>query len=61
MPCAATLETLKLGGNKIGGHLIDLASFNKLKTLELNDMDLDGACGLSHEHFAFFCSCWYSL
>ena len=43
LPLAPTLETLKLGGNKLGGTITDdIASFAKLKTLDLYGMGVIG-------------------
>ena len=43
LPLAPTLETLDLGGNKLGGTITDdIASFAKLKTLRLYSMGLKG-------------------
>ena len=43
LPLAPTLETLALGNNKLGGTITDdIASFTKLKTLELSEMGLKG-------------------
>ena len=43
LPLAPTLETLYLGGNKLGGTITDdIASFTKLKTLWLSEMRLKG-------------------
>ena len=42
-PLARTLETLVLGGNKLGGTITgDIAAFTKLTELRLSDMDLKG-------------------
>ena len=42
-PLAPTLETLLLGGNKLGGTITgDIAAFTKLTDLRLSDMDLKG-------------------
>ena len=44
-PLAPTLETLVLGGNKLGGTITDdIAAFTKLTVLGLSDMGLEGAC-----------------
>ena len=43
LPLAPTLETLNLGGNKLGGTITDdIASFTKLKALGLYEMGLKG-------------------
>ena len=43
LPLAPTLETLALGGNKLGGTITDdIASFAKLSTLFLYGMGLKG-------------------
>ena len=43
LPLAPTLETLALDGNELGGTITDdIASFTKLKTLELSEMGLKG-------------------
>ena len=43
LPLAPTLETLDLGGNKLGGTITDdIASFAKLSTLFLYNMGLKG-------------------
>ena len=43
LPLAPTLESLYLGGNKLGGTITDdIASFTKLKTLWLSEMGLKG-------------------
>ena len=43
LPLAPTLKMLGLGGNKLGGTITDdIASFTKLKTLELLEMGLKG-------------------
>ena len=42
-PLAPTLETLGLGGNKLGGTITDdIAAFTKLTELRLWGMDLKG-------------------
>ena len=42
-PLAPTLETLGLGGNKLGGTITDdIAAFTKLTSLDLYNMDLKG-------------------
>ena len=42
-PLAPTLETLGLGGNKLGGTIMDdIAAFTKLTSLDLYGMDLKG-------------------
>ena len=42
-PLAPTLETLGLGGNKLGGTITDdIAAFTKLTELRLFGMDLKG-------------------
>ena len=42
-PLAPTLETLALGGNKLGGTITDdIAAFTKLTELRLFSMDLKG-------------------
>ena len=42
-PLARTLETLALGGNKLGGTITgDIAAFTKLTELRLFDMNLKG-------------------
>ena len=42
-PLAPTLETLVLGGNKLGGTITDdIAAFTKLTSLYLGGMDLKG-------------------
>ena len=42
-PLAPTLETLVLGGNKLGGTITDdIAAFTKLTELRLWGMDLKG-------------------
>ena len=43
LPLAPTLETLNLGGNKLGGTITDdIASFAKLNALSLWGMRLKG-------------------
>ena len=43
LPLAPTLEALDLSGNKLGGTITDdIASFTKLKTLELHGMGVKG-------------------
>ena len=43
LPLAPTLETLFLGGNKLGGTITDdIAMFTKLKKLFLYEMGLKG-------------------
>ena len=42
-PLAPTLETLALGGNKLGGTITDdIAAFTRLTELHLSFMDLKG-------------------
>ena len=42
-PLASSLEVLNLSGNELGGAITaDVAVFNKLKKLELSDMNLNG-------------------
>ena len=44
-PLASNLEMLNLGGNKLGGSIIDdIAAFTKLTALLLYGMGLEGAC-----------------
>ena len=43
LPLAPTLETLNLGGNKLGGTITDdIAAFAKLQYLDLRGMGLKG-------------------
>ena len=43
LPLAPTLESLYLGGNKLGGTITDdIATFTKLNTLSLWGMGLEG-------------------
>ena len=43
LPLAATLETLSLGHNKLGGTITDdIAAFAKVKHLDLQGMGLKG-------------------
>ena len=43
LPLAPTLEKLELGGNKLGGTITDdIASFAKLRILDLSSMGLNG-------------------
>ena len=50
LPLAPTLETLNLGGNKLGGTITDdIASFTKLKTLWLYELGLKGT--FAHDLF----------
>ena len=50
-PLAPTLETLSLGGNKLGGTITDdIAAFTKLTELDLRFMNLEGESKCTSRH-----------